>query len=86
MRAITRFDITTNKNIKKRADRKALCFADFSNYSYIGEGIMHLVFTVNGDEVVFLDDRLNSKWLVSECNKYIVGSGVTNKIYRNSIS
>lgn len=84
MRALTRFDITENKNMKKRAERKALSFVHFKNYSYIAEGIIHIVFNIDGSDVVFLDDRLNAKWLVSECNKYIVGSGVLNKIYRSS--
>mgnify|MGYP003594230610 CR=1 FL=1 len=85
MKALTRFDITQNKNMRKRADRKALKFDQYKNQSYIGDGIVHLVFSAENIDVVFLDDRLNSAWLVSECNNYIVGSGVLNKIYRSCV-
>ena len=83
MKALTRFDITQNPNMRKRAERTAVRYANFQNYSYVAEGIVHLTFQVEGEDVIFLDDRLNSTWLVSECNKYIVGSGVLNKIYRS---
>ena len=83
MKALTRFDITQNPNMRKRAERTAVRYANFQNYSYVAEGIVHLTFQVEGEDVIFLDDRLTSTWLVSECNKYIVGSGVLNKIYRN---
>lgn len=81
---ITRFSITQNKDMKKRMDRKALTYSQYSEQTYIGDGIVHLTFLVNGEKVVFLDDRLNAKWLVSECNKYIVGSGVLNKVYKST--
>ena len=83
MRAATRFDITQNPNMRKRTDRKALSYIHFQHYTHVAEGIIHLVFNIDGTEVAFLDDHLNATWLVSECNKYIVGSGVLNKIYRN---
>lgn len=83
MKAATRFDITQNPNMRKRADRKALRYVNFLHYTHVAEGIMYLVFQVDGEEVIFLDDHLNAAWLVSECNKYIVGSGVLNKIYRS---
>ena len=83
MKALTRFDITQNPNMRKRAERTAVRYVNFQNYSYVTEGIVHLVFNIDGTEVVFLDDRLNAAWLVSECNNYIVGSGVLNKIYKN---
>lgn len=83
MRSATRFDITQNKNIRKKADRKALSYKHFVHYSHVAETIFHLVFNIDGTEVIFLDDHLNATWLVSECNNYIVGSGVLNKIYRS---
>lgn len=83
MKAPTRFDITQNKNMRKRADRKALSYSHFASYAHVGEGIIYLVFNIDGTDVIFLDDRLNASWLVSECNNFIVGAGVLNKIYRS---
>lgn len=85
MKMPTRFDITVNKNMRKKADRKALSFINFCKDTYVGDGIVHLLFKVDQKEIVFLDDHLNAKWLVSECNDFIVGSGVINKIYRSSV-
>ena len=80
---ITRFSITQNPNMRKRRqDRKALRFDNFKSYSYVAEGIILLEFEVEGKAVQFLDDRTNATWLVSECDDYIVGSGVLNKVYR----
>ena len=80
---ITRFSITKNNNIRKhRADRKAVRFTNFKSYSYVAEGIILMDFEVDGKLVQFLDDTTNAKWLVSECDDYIVGSGVLNKIYK----
>ena len=81
---ISRFDVTQNKDMRKRADRKALKFSDYSSKDYLGEGLVYLSFIIDGVKVIFIDDRSNAKWLISECNKYIVGSGVLNKIYRQS--
>lgn len=83
---ISRFALTQNKDMRKRVERKALKFSDYDYQEYIGNGMVYLAFNVNveGEKVIFLDDRLNAKWLVSECNKYIVGSGVLNKIYTSS--
>lgn len=82
MRMATRFDITQNKNIRKKAERKALRFSDYVNQTHVGDGIVHLVFNVDGKDVIFLDDYTFANWLVSECNDYIVGRGVLNKAYR----
>ena len=79
---VSRFSITQNKDMRKRAERKALKFVDYDYQEYLGDGIVYLVFKVESEAVIFLDDRQNAKWLVSECNRYIVGSGVLNKIYK----
>ena len=86
MRMPTRFNITQNKNIRKKADRKALSFSNYINLSYVGEGIVHLVFSVDGNDVIFLDDTMLANWLVSECNKFIVGRGVLNKAYKTEVA
>ena len=79
---ISRFAVTQNKDMKKHAERKALKFVDYDYSDYLGNGIVYLSFKVENEQVIFLDDRSNAKWLISECNKYIVGSGVLNKIYK----
>ena len=79
---ISRFAVTQNKDMKKRAERKALKFIDYVYSDYLGNGIVYLSFKVENEQVIFLDDRSSAKWLISECNKYIVGSGVLNKIYK----
>ena len=78
----SRFAVTQNKDMKKRAERKALKFADYDYLDYLDNGIVYLSFKVENEQVIFLDDRSSAKWLISECNKYIVGSGVLNKIYK----
>lgn len=80
---ISRFAVTQNKDMRKRADRRALKFIDYEYLEYLGSGMVYLSFKVGEDQVIFLDDKSNAKWLVSECNKYIIGSGVTDKIYRS---
>ena len=79
---ISRFAVTQNKDMKKRTERKALKFTDYDYSDYLGNGVVYLSFKVENEQVIFLDDRSNAKWLISECNKYIVGSGVLNKIYK----
>ena len=73
--------MSQNKNARKRRDRIALRYENMSAFTHIADNIYHSTFKVDDKEVVFIFDIYHPKWVVSECDDYIIGSGVIKKMF-----
>ncbi len=74
-------NISQNKNANKRRQRTALRFDQFASTEHISDNIYRLDFKVNDQQVTFLCDLYHPDWIVSECDDFIIGSGVIKKCF-----
>ena len=78
---VTAKSISQNKNAGKRRHRIALRYEQFKSLDHIADNIYRIAFAVEDKEVIFITDLFSPKWVVSECDDYIIGSGVIKKCF-----
>lgn len=84
---ITARSLSKNKKAHVKRQRTAVKCESFKELSYIGEGILYFSFWINEEKTefcVFLRDPSSPAWVVSECDEYLMGSGVVGKLLRQS--